>query len=150
MIAWAHCSCCITSSTRHGSHSLQRLWMAFSISIADVHLAVGVWLHELLLILGEAGCLTPTAHREPPAEDQPRRVSVLALLAFLIDQTARSQASTQRRGRAFPCCAARCHRSLATSLRCRLVRTCAVIWKPWSSVPLRGQKLVRCAACAAH
>ena len=32
MIAWAHCACCVTSSTRHGSHSLQQLRMAFSIS----------------------------------------------------------------------------------------------------------------------
>ena len=32
MIAWAHCSCCVASSPCHGSHSLQRVWMAFSIS----------------------------------------------------------------------------------------------------------------------
>ena len=32
IIAWADYSHCVTSSTRHGSHSLQRLCMAFNIS----------------------------------------------------------------------------------------------------------------------
>ena len=52
-------------------------------SIADVNPAVGVLLSELVLTVGEAGFLIPTAHGEPPADGQPRRKNVLALLPFI-------------------------------------------------------------------
>ena len=52
-------------------------------SIADVDPAIGVLPSELVLTLGEAGFLTPTAHGEPPADGQPRSENVLALLAFV-------------------------------------------------------------------
>ena len=58
---------------------------------ADVHPAVGGWLSELILTLREAGFPLSNAHGEPPADGPPRRESVLALLAFLFDQIARSQ-----------------------------------------------------------
>ena len=41
--------------------------------LANVDHAVGVLLSDLILILGEAGFLTPTSHGEPPANGQPRR-----------------------------------------------------------------------------
>ena len=60
--------------------------------IADVDPAAGVLLSELILILEESGILTPTAHGEPPADGQPRRASVRALLQstlqLLVDDSA--------------------------------------------------------------
>ena len=67
--------------------------------IADVDPAVCVFLSELILTLGRSRFpLTPTAHGEPPADGQPRKENVLALLAFLINQTARSHVEWISRG----------------------------------------------------
>ena len=88
VLSQLECHQLVMAATARSYYGVQHL-------IADVDPAVGMLLSELILILGEAGSLTPTAHGEPPQDGQPRRGNVLAL-AFLINQTARSQVEVDR------------------------------------------------------
>ena len=62
------------------------LWIALTSILQKVIVA-----RKLVLTVGESRFPHSNGTREPPALGQPRRESVLARLAFLINQTARSQ-----------------------------------------------------------
>ena len=72
MIAWAHCSCCVTPPNSSSQPQPAAIINGFQHLIADVHPAIGVWISELILIPGEGGFLAPTTHGDPPTDGQPR------------------------------------------------------------------------------
>ena len=83
---------------------------AVQLLISGIDLAVAALLSELILILGETGFLTPTAHGEPSSDGQPRRESVFALLQRalqLLTTAAISSVCQQSRCLIFGMCVAR-------------------------------------------